>query len=252
MGRLDMRFTTGSMRTKKFFPGGLKIPVFFLLALVAGLSTKAQQYCLTFEQPREKSQAKTEGGGHGGGKGVCAFVSTGQTDFARSGSQALRLMIWDEGNCSAVSWATFAQVYPCTPGRKIHAGAWLYFSSAIFPLLDERATVQLRVEYFTDAEATQINPQHVRVSSPFSPTVGFVPDSWHLVETFDRAPENTRAMKLTIMLCSEVNNGCRQAVWADDVFVEFSGPKPRNDLWPDKYRGLACRPSWSLACLQTP
>ena len=247
-----MWFATGIMNTKKFFSGGLKILVFFLFALVAVLSTKAQQFCLTFEQPREKNQSKTDGGGDGGGKGVCTFVSTGQTDFARSGNQSLRLMIWDEGTRDAVSWATFAQVYPCTPGRKIHAGAWLYFSSAIFPLLDERATVQLRVEYFTDAEATQINPQHVRVSSPFSPTVGFIPDTWHLVETFDRAPDNTRAMKLSIMLCSEVNNGCRQAVWADDVFVEFSGPKPRNDLLPDKYHGLACLPSCSVACLPAP
>ena len=240
------------MKTTKFLTGGPRIPFLFIFVLVVAFSTKAQQFCLSFERPIEKGQAKTEGGGHGGGKGVCSFVSTGQTDFARSGNQALRLMIWDEGNRDAVSWATFAQVYPCTPGRKIHAGAWLYFSSAIFPLLDDRATVHLRVEYFTDPEATQINPQHVRVSSPFNPAVGFLPDSWHLVETFDRAPENTKAMKVSIMLCSEMNNGCRQAVWADDVFVEFSGPKPRNDLLPDKHRGLACRPSWSLACLQTP
>jgi hypothetical protein len=178
------------------------------------------------------------GGGVSGGNGTGRLITTGQTDFVRSGTGALRLMVYDDGQSNAMAWSGISRTMACQPGQRIRAGVWLYYSSTVFPLLPDGATFQVRLEYFSDEDAHEINPHRVRISQPFGVIEGHPSDAWTLVETCDRVPAGSRAVKMSLVLSNDKPAGCRQAVWADDAYLDASGPRLRNQLPRNKLPGM--------------
>ena len=82
---------------------------------------------------------------------------------------------------------------------------------------------QLRLEYYHDDFAEQLIPTHVTLSTPFTSSVGYAADTWHLVQVYDRIPPQARSIKFTILLLSQRPDSERKVVWVDDAFMEFQG-----------------------------
>ena len=85
---------------------------------------------------------------------------------------------------------------------------------------------QLRLEYFQDEYAEQIIPTHVTLSTPFTSSIGHAPDTWHLIQVYDRVPNEAQTVKFSILLLSQKPNNEPKVVWVDDAFLEFQGPRP--------------------------
>lgn len=165
--------------------------------------------------------------GHGalGGHGSGSFVDGGSDDFVRSGDRSLRLTVSDDGNPNAVAWAGISQTQKCMPGSKVRAGAWIYSSPDHHPPTEGRAMAQLRLEYFEDDYAEYVIPTHISLSTPFTSTAGYEPDTWHLIQLYDRVPDMARTVKFSILLLSQQPNHQPKMVWVDDAFLEFQGPR---------------------------
>jgi hypothetical protein len=136
----------------------------------------------------------------------------------------VKLTVGDDGNPNAMAWAGVMQTLPCEAGRKVRVGAWLYYSSALLPLRNT-SQAQLKIEYFEDKAAKQLLPGHIFLSTPFNPAT-YKPDTWHLIEAFDRAPQNASSMKFSIVVTSQKATRRRQAIWLDDMFVEIQASRP--------------------------
>ena len=156
-----------------------------------------------------------------GGEGSGSFVDSGEHDFVRTGNHALRLTVRDNGNPEAVAWAGVSQTKLCEPRSRVRAGAWIYCSGDHSPPTEGRAIAQLRLEYFRDETAEQIIPTHVTLSTPFTSSTGHAPDTWHLVQVYDRVPSQARALKFSILLLSQRPDNKGKVVWIDDAFLEF-------------------------------
>jgi hypothetical protein len=197
-----------------------------LAALIASvvLFSRAQIVQSSFEEPLSPTWKGPEGGGACGGFGDGCVVSIGKEDFVRSGKRAVKLTVGDDGNPNAMAWAGVMQTLPCAAGRKVRVGAWLYYSSALLPLLNT-SQAQLKIEYFEDKEARQLLPTHIFLSTPFNPAT-YKPDAWHLIEAFDRAPQSASSMKFSIVITSQKATAKRQAIWLDDMFVEVQASRP--------------------------
>lgn len=176
--------------------------------------------------------------GHGalGGQGYGSYVDDGGHDYARTGNRSLRLTVSDDGNPLAVGWAGISQTQRCKPGSKVKAGAWVYCDSKQFPPTEGRAMAQLRLEYFEDDYAEHLIPTHISLSTPFTSSSGYAPDTWHLVQVYDRVPRQAKTVKFSVLLLSQKPNGERKTVWVDDAFLEFQGPKSRRDRQDFEYR----------------
>jgi hypothetical protein len=171
------------------------------------------------------------GGGALGGEGTGQLVEAGPGNFVHSGRQSLRLTVWDDGNPSAAAWAGISQSHSCQPGQKLRAGAWIYCSSSDSPPLEGLALAQLRLEYFRDDFSQEEIPTHITLSTPFSSSAGYAPDTWHLLQVYDRAPPQAGLVKMSIMLLSQVPDGRPKVVWVDDAFVEFQSPRPQHSYY---------------------
>lgn len=196
-----------------------------LAALIASvvLFSRAQIVQSSFEEPLSPTWKGPEGGGACGGFGEGSVVSIGKEDFVRSGRHAVKLLVGDDGNPNAMAWAGVMQTLPCAAGKKVRVGAWLYYSSALMPLL-HTSQAQLKIEYFEDKEARQLLPGHIFLSTPFNPAT-YKPDNWHLIEAFDRAPQNACSLKFSIVVTSQKATAHKQAIWLDDMFVEILASK---------------------------
>ena len=208
------------------FKTGRTVVSSVLAALLASivLFSRAQIVQSSFEEPLSPTWKGPEGGGACGGFGEGSVVSIGKEDFVRSGKHAVKLTVGDDGTPNAMAWAGVMQTLPCGSGRKVRVGAWLYYSSALLPLLNT-SQAQLKIEYFEDAEAKQLLPGHIFLSTPFNPAT-YKPDTWHLIEAFDRAPQNASSMKFSIVVTSPKATCRRQAVWLDDMFVDIQASRP--------------------------
>jgi hypothetical protein len=197
-----------------------------LAALLASivLFSRAQIVQSSFEEPLSPTWKGPEGGGACGGFGEGCVVSIGKENFVRSGKHSVRLTVGDDGNPSAMAWAGVMQTLPCGAGRKVRVGAWVYYSSALLPL-NNASQAQLKIEYFEDKEATRLLPCHIFLSTPFNPAT-HKPDTWHLIEAFDRAPQNASSMKFSIVVTSQKATCRRQYIWLDDMFVEIQASRP--------------------------
>lgn len=167
-----------------------------------------------------------------GGEGSGSYVDRGENDFVRNGTHALRLTVRDNGNQNAVGWTGISQTQDCTPGAKVRAGAWVYCSAERSPPTEGRAMAQLRLEYYRDDYAQEIIPTHVTLSTPFTSSAGHAPDTWHLLQMYDRVPRQAKTLKFSIVLLSQKPNAAHKVVWVDDAFLEFHGPRsdgPRSD-----------------------
>jgi hypothetical protein len=187
------------------------------------LFCRAQTVESSFEEPLSPTWQGPEGGGQGGGGGAGDIVTVGASNYVHSGKHAVRLVVWDDGHPEAISWAGVMRVLPCTPGRRIRSGAWLYFSSKTLPLRGG-ALAQLKIEYFEDEEAAQLIPTHIFLSPPFESSC-YKPDTWHLIQSTDRIPSSARSMKLSIVMTARHLGGHKEAVWLDDLSVETQSPR---------------------------
>jgi len=163
-------------------------------------------------------------GGHGSG----SFVDASAHDYVRSGERSLRLAVRDDGNPSAVAWSGISQTVRCRPGSKVRAGAWVFYRSAYFPPTEGRAMAQLRLEYFSDEFGERLIPTRVSLSTPFTSSSGYAPDTWHLVQVYDRVPRRARSVKFSIMLLSQKPDGREKIVWVDDAFLQFRESRARS------------------------
>jgi hypothetical protein len=197
---------------------GVISSVLVLAAASVVLFCRAQIVESSFEEPLSPTWVGPEGGGHCGGDGAGEIVGVGAGSYVHTGKHAVRLVVWDDGNPDAASWAGVMRVLPCTPGRRIRVGAWLYFSSETLPLRSD-SQAQLKIEYFEDAEAEQLIPTHLFLSPPFDAS-SYKSDDWHRIEAADRAPQGARSMKFSIVVTARNMKGQREAVWLDDLFVE--------------------------------
>lgn len=197
-----------------------------LAALLASivLFSRAQVVQSSFEEPLSPTWKGPEGGGACGGFGEGCVVSIGKEDFVRSGKHAVKLTVGDDGNPNAMAWAGVMRTLSCAAGKKVHVGAWLYYSSALLTL-HNTSQAQLKIEYFEDKEAKQLLPGHIFLSTPFNPAI-YKPDTWHLIEACDRVPPNASSMKFSIVVTSQQATSRRQAIWLDDMFVEIQAMKP--------------------------
>jgi hypothetical protein len=212
--------------TNSNFKPGRTLVSSVLAALLASvvLFSRAQIVQSSFEEPLSPTWTGPEGGGSCGGFGEGSVVSIGKEDFVRSGKHAVKLTVGDDGSPNAMAWAGVMQTLPCSPGKKVRVGAWLYYSSAQLTL-HNTAQAQLKIEYFEDKEAKQLLPCHIFLSTPFNPAT-YKPDAWHLIEAFDRAPQNACSMKFSIVITSQEATCRRQAIWLDDMFVDIQAPRP--------------------------
>lgn len=208
------------------FKTGRTVVSSVLAALLASivLFSRAQIVQSSFEEPLSPTWEGPEGGGTGGGFGEGCVVSIGKEDFVRSGRHAVKLTVGDDGNPNAMAWAGVMQTLPCGAGRKVRVGAWLYYSAALMPL-NNTSQAQLKIEYFEDKEAKQLLPSHIFLSTPFNSET-YKPDTWHLIEAFDRAPQNASSMKFSIVITSQKTTSQRQAIWLDDMFVDIQASRP--------------------------
>jgi hypothetical protein len=197
-----------------------------LAALLASivLFSRAQIVQSSFEEPLSPTWKGPEGGGTCGGFGEGCVVSIGKENFVRSGKHAVKLTVGDNGNPDAMAWAGVMQTLPCEAGRKVRVGAWLYYSSALLSL-HNTSQAQLKIEYFEDNDAKQLLPGHIFLSTPFN-SATYKPDTWHLIEAFDRVPQNASSMKFSIVVTSQKAASARQAIWLDDMFVDMQAPRP--------------------------
>lgn len=163
-------------------------------------------------------------GGHGEGQ----FVEADESNFVRSGERALRLTVRDDGTANAVAWAGISYQQEVEPGSKIRAGAYLFYSAHDSPPTEGRALAQLRLEYYSDALAKEVIPTHISLSSPFTSTGDSENGAWHLLQVYDRVPEEARTLKYTIMLLSQRPNGEEKKIWVDDAFIETRPPRSRS------------------------
>ena len=221
----------GMVQGRLFRVGTGRICSFFLAISLASLVilTRAQLVQSGFEELKNPAWYGPEGGGTSGGQGEGKLVCIGTNDFAHKGEHSIRLMIWDNGSPDAVSWADVTQILPCSGSRKVHVGAWLYFSSSVFPV-KTNALTQLKIEYFEDKQARQLIPTHIFLSPPFDPAMQ-KPDSWQYVEAFDRAPQNASSMKFSVVMTGQRLKGQREAMWLDDMFAEVCPRAPGQGLY---------------------
>ena len=187
------------------------------------LFSRAQIVQSSFEEPLNPLWTGPEGGGACGGFGNGCVVSIGKKDFIRSGKRSVKLTVGSDGDPNAMAWAGMMRTLPCTGGKKVRVGAWLYYSSTLLPLQNTSQT-QLKIEYFEDTDAKQLLPDHVFLSPPFN-SESYESDTWHLIEAFDRAPKNAASMKFSIVITAQKVTCQQQAVWLDDMFVEVQTPK---------------------------
>ena len=211
------------------FKPGRTVVSSVLAALLASivLFSRAQIVQSSFEEPLSPTWKGPEGGGACGGFGEGSIISIGKEDFVRSGKHAVKLTVGDNGNPNAMAWAGVMQTLPCAAGRKVRVGAWLYYSSASLPLLNT-SQAQLKIEYFEDKDAKQLLPGHIYLSTPFN-SATYKPDTWHLIEAFDRAPQSACSLKFSIVITSQNATSRRQAVWLDDMFVDVQAMKPAGE-----------------------
>ncbi len=163
---------------------------------------RAQFVQSSFEEPLSPTWKGPEGGGSSGGGGGGCIVSRSSNEFVRTGKQAVRLVIWDDGSPESVSWAGLMKIAKCSAGRKVHVGAWVFFSSDILPMDSGCASAQLKVEYFQDESAEELIPTHIYLSAPFSPD-SLEANKWHLLEAVDRAPQHARSMKFSVVVTGQ-------------------------------------------------
>jgi hypothetical protein len=217
------------MSARSNFKTGRTVVSSVLAALLASivLLSRAQVVQSSFEEPLSPTWQGPEGGGACGGFGEGRIVSIGKEDFVRSGAHSVKLTVGDDGNPNAMAWAGVMQVLPCGAGRKVRVGAWLYYSSAMLSL-NNTSQAQLKIEYFEDKGAKQLLPGHIFLSTPFNPAT-YKPDTWHLIEAFDRAPQNASSLKFSIVITSQQATSRRQAIWLDDMFVEIQAMKPMGE-----------------------
>ena len=201
-----------------------------LPALALAFVTLAVFFCpaqllrFGFEECEEAPFEGPYGGGAYGGSGGGRLVAGGAGDFVRSGKQAVRLEVWDDGSKESVAWAGIMQTVMCDLRRKVQAGVWLYFSSSVLPL-QPGAQAHLRVEYFEDPEGTRMIPGCVYVSPPLDPGV-HASDTWHLVEVHGRIPPESKSLRVSVVVMGQGLKGQPQAIWVDDLCVEMH-PIPR-------------------------
>ena len=189
------------------------------------LFCRAQIVQSSFEEPLSPTWQGPEGGGACGWFGEGAVIGIGKENFVHSGKHAVKLAVGDDGNPNAMAWAGVMQILPCVAGKKVRVGAWLYYSSVSMPLLNT-SQAQLKIEYFEDKDAKQLLPGHVFLSTPFN-SATYKADTWHLIEAFDRAPQNARSLKFSIVITSQNATARRQAVWLDDMFVDVQTARQR-------------------------
>jgi len=195
-----------------------------ILVLLAGISVwgKASLTQPGFESDSEGAWVGPWGYGALGGSGGGRIVLKGEADgFVRSGDRAVRLSVSDDGNPSAVAWSGISQLQSCFPGDKVRAGVWVYYDEELSPPSEGLALAQLRLEYFQDDLGEQIIPTHISLSTPFSSSSGYAPNTWHLVQVYDRVPSLAQSVKFSILLLSQIPNHQEKTVWVDDAFLEF-------------------------------
>jgi len=186
-----------------------------------------------FEKDSSMTWDGPAGGGVFGGQGSGSIVLSGDTDFVHSGLRSIRLRIWDDGNSDAVAWAGIMHTLPCERRRRVRVGAWLYFSSTIYPL-DTSASAHLRVEYFEDLEGNTLIPGRVHLSPPLDIST-YKADTWHQLEATDRIPPQARSLRVSVVLTAHRLEGKTEAVWLDDLYVDlYPGVFPRGQRHPDK------------------
>ncbi len=201
--------------------------------LAAGLASvvllcRAQHVESSFEAPLSPTWLGPEGGGDRGGHGGGRAVSAGEHDFARTGQRAIRLEVWDDGAPEAMAWAGVMEILPCNPSRKVRVGAWIYVSSTVMPLCGD-TVAQLKIEYFSDPNATQLLPTHIYLSPPFDPA-DHKADTWHRIEVTDRAPQSAASLKFSVVVTAQRLNGRKQALWLDDLYADVQRTTSRKGL----------------------
>lgn len=207
----------------------MRLKAYIVMGIMAGgallTSAALQVHELGFEKPGE--WLGPWGFGTLGGQGSGKFVQKTDGAAVRSGEKALLLTVEDDGSPKAVAWAGSSHMERCIPGSKVKAGAWFRYSSSDSPPTEGRAVGQLRLEYFEDGEGQQLIPSHVSMSAPFTSSADNISEFWHLVELYDRVPDQAQSMKFSILLLSQQPNGQKKQVWVDDAFLEVQPPRSR-------------------------
>jgi hypothetical protein len=191
------------------------------IAFVVALSF-AQVARIDFEQPATTRWIGPVGGGTSGGAGGGTLVSLNEGNYVRGGRHALRLEVWDDGSSRhAVAWAGVMHHMSCTPGTRVNAEGWVYFSSTNAPLT-ENGAVHLQVEFFRDAAGEDLMPEYVCVSPPVNPTTHAF-DQWHRIDIRGRVPDGARSLRAGLIVTAQHLGGRKHAVWVDDLCIELKG-----------------------------
>ncbi len=140
----------------------------------------------------------------------------------RSGKHAFRLAIHPEKGKRVRSWAVIYQTHPVEAGQRVTAGAWFFTDIQSANASEFPVVAQARIEFFTDAEASQQVFNQAPLSAPF--TVGsHEANRWHEITARGRAPAGAHFARIAISLVGGANEAYDVAVWADDVYVEVEG-----------------------------
>lgn len=180
----------------------------------------AQVVRIDFEQPVTTRWMGPVGGGANGGAGGGTLVTAEQNNYVHGGRHALRLEVWDDGSSSnAVAWAGVMHQMVCTPGARVYAEGWVYFSSTNAPLT-ENGSVHLQVEFFRDTRAEDLMPEYVCVSPPVNPSTHAF-DHWHRLDIRGRVPDGARSLRAGLVVTAQRLGGRKNAVWVDDLSVSL-------------------------------
>ena len=163
------------------------------------------------------------GGGLDGGAGTGDLVNAQSREFVHSGKQAVRLMVWDNKDPKAMAWASVSQKIPCLRDSRVTARLWLYRSSSYFPVSETGTSFQIRFEFYSDDDGQQVITTHAPQGEPHVFT-GHQPDEWKTYEFSCRVPPQAKIMRITFILMAMAPGAETQAVWLDDVHVEFQMP----------------------------
>lgn len=152
-----------------------------------------------------------EGGGHGGARMVQ------DADKARSGRGVVWLAAEAAAHNTSHAWASVSQMASCHAGAEMAVSVWVRQTSS-----HAHADVQLRAEFFEDAEGRLPVVQRIRLLAPAD---GGATNTWRQLRAADRVPDRAQFVRISIVLLVRDPGRGSEQVWVDDIALRMT-PRP--------------------------
>ena len=157
--------------------------------------------------------------------GSTASIHVVQRDLGghtHSGDYATQMMIQGDGTTGSVAWASVSQVIPCIPGKRMQVGYYAHPSLLLDSNLSSRLHLELRVEFFRDAQAERPIPTHATFRTPLTVSNPNPKSAWIPIVTSTRSPPAAACMKISVVFWALDPKPTPAVVWIDDLAMRIT------------------------------